>query len=424
MTPAQASAPRPPFEVYSVHFDFPGGQAIHLRDPATDRFVGENPEWVTGLPGRSVAYVRGMTPRVQVVFRGSPEKNGEYIIWAEEPVCRIGEARITLSFDPSSGLSVPVPFAFSGPLPNRIGIHSFDLEWYACDPATPAIRQAAGSSSHEVCTTWRPMTPNSGQWLKEWVYSPLVQWTSRWAAGADDERAICDAIIRNVASSGLRYGIRAQDVRDMLLCGGGMCGIWFQMFQQMTHCQGVFVHRRSFRVDWRALPTGEERWCAIVIKSGGLNQSEPTHAPAQFRDHDGPLAEVGTAKLTLRSERRYRFWGLRGGWDDGHCINFLEHGGRVVLYDACFGIGPVEIDGPLPPADNSVWGGVQLASFKARYLDAAVDYMLGSLYNGGQLWRSGRGSLFSVERIGVTVRTSQIPETDGGIDGLTFFWLG
>ena len=102
-----------------------------------------------------------------------------------------------------------------------------------------------------------------------------------------------------------------------------------------------------------------------------------------FRDHDGPFADVGTAALTVRVERRYRFWGMRGAWYDGHCINFLEHAGRLYLYDACFGAGPFEIDGPLPPDDNSVWGGRQLASFKAQYLDAAVDYMLGSLYNGG-----------------------------------------
>jgi len=331
---------------------------------------------------------------------------------------------VALAFDPISGLSAAVPITFSGPLPNVIGVHDLNLDWYSCDPSSQTDRHVVGTSSLDVCTTWRAMTPNGGQRLEEWVYGPLVQWTSRWAAGVGDERAICDAIILNVASSGLRYGIGAQDVRDMLRRGGGMCGIWFQMFQQMAHCQGVFVHRRFFRVHWRPLLTGEERWCAIVIKSGGLNQPEPTHPPAHFRDHDGPLGEVGAAALALRSERRYRFWGLRGGWGDGHCINFLEHAGRLYLYDACFGVGPIEIDGPLPPADNTVWGGGQLASFKARYLDAAVDYMLGSLYNGGQLWRAAPGSRFSPERLGVTARTSQIPEADGGIDGVTFGWLG
>ncbi len=38
-----AALPVAPFDVYSVHFDFPGGQAIRLRDPVTDLFVGGAP---------------------------------------------------------------------------------------------------------------------------------------------------------------------------------------------------------------------------------------------------------------------------------------------------------------------------------------------------------------------------------------------
>jgi hypothetical protein len=424
MTPAQAPAPRPPFEVYSVHFNFVGGQAIPLRDPMTDRIVGENPEWVTGQSSRPVAYVRGITPRVQVVFRGTPKEDGSYLVGAVGPLLGVDQASVTLAFDSVSGLTAAIPLSLSGPLPDVIGVHNVSLDWYACDLAAPETQQSLGSSLHEVCTTWRPLIPDSNQWLEDWVYSPLVQWTSRWAAGAGDERQICDAIIRNVASSGLQYGIGAWKIRDMLLRGGGMCGAWYYMFQQMAHSQGVFVHRRFFRVHWRQLQNGEERWCALVIRSGGLNRPRPSHPLATFRDHDGSLADVRTATLAQRTEYRYRFWGMRGQFADGHCINFLQHDGRLVLYDACFGLGPVEIDGPLPPDDGSIWGSQQLASFKARYLDNAVDYMLGSLYNSGSLWRSSRGTSFALEQLGVTVRTAQIPETDNGIDGLTFGWAG
>ncbi len=266
------------------------------------------------------------------------------------------------------------------------------------------------------------MVSNPAQRLLPWAYAVLVKWTCQWAAGCDDEKAICDAIIQNLASSGLQYGIGEHQVREMLIRGGGMCGGWYMMFQQMAHIQGVFVHRRRFLVHWRTLPNGEEWWCALVIRAGGLNQSVPTHNASQYRDHDGPLSDVGIATLAVRAERRYRFWGMRGAWYDGHCINFLEHAGRLYLYDACFGAGPFEIDGPLPPDDNSVWGGRQLASFKAQYLDCAVDYMLGSMYNNGHLWRAYRGTNSTPESIGVTVKTSQIPETDGVIDGLTFGW--
>ncbi len=408
--------------IHSVHFDFPGGQAIRLRDHTIDSVLGLTPEWEAGGRSELVAYVRGTSPQLRAVFRGTPAANGSYTIGAQGTHSDLAEQQVDLVFDAGTGLSQPVMFAFADPLPDVIGRHQMAFEWYALDHADPSQRRPASNTSHVVCTTWRTMVPNPAQRLLPWAYARLVEWTSEWAVGCDDEKAICDAIINNLASSGLRYGFGVQNVREMLRQGAGMCGIWYQMFQQMAHCQGVFVHCRSFRVHWRSLPTGEEKWCALVIRSGGLNQSEPTFPPTSFRDHDGPLADVGTAALTLRVERRYRFWGMQGAWYDGHCINFLEHAGRLYLYDACFGAGPFEIDGPLPPDDYSVWGGRQLASFKAQYLDAAVDYMLGSLYNGGHLWRSRRGSASVRESIGVTVRTAQIPETDGGIDGLTFGW--
>ena len=57
-------------------------------------------------------------------------------------------------------------------------------------------------------------------------------------------------------------GCSERRVREMLIRGGGMCGGWYLMFQQMAHVQGVFVHRRCFLVHWRTLPNGEESWCA------------------------------------------------------------------------------------------------------------------------------------------------------------------
>ena len=66
-----------------------------------------------------------------------------------------------------------------------------------------------------------------------------------------------------LALSGLRYGVSERRVRQMLIRGGGMCGGWYLMFQQMAHIHGVFVHRRCFLVHWRTLPNGEESWCAL-----------------------------------------------------------------------------------------------------------------------------------------------------------------
>ena len=63
-----AVPPIAPFEVHSVHFDFPGGQAIKLRDPVTDRFIGATPEWEAGGRNELVAYVQSTRPEMLVVF--------------------------------------------------------------------------------------------------------------------------------------------------------------------------------------------------------------------------------------------------------------------------------------------------------------------------------------------------------------------
>lgn len=58
MTAVQGIAPAP-FQVHSVHFDFPGGQAIRLRNHATDLVLGLTPEWDTSGRNELAAYVRG-----------------------------------------------------------------------------------------------------------------------------------------------------------------------------------------------------------------------------------------------------------------------------------------------------------------------------------------------------------------------------
>jgi hypothetical protein len=253
-----------------------------------------------------------------------------------------------------------------------------------------------------------------------------MEWTCQWASGQDDEKAICDAIFNNLSSSGLRYGVNAHSIRDLLLIGGGMCGAWYKAFQQMAQCQGVFVYRRRFLVDWRQMAGGEEQWCAIVLRNGGLNQAGPTPSASEFHDHNGafPIPTGTTAPISTVTEPRYRFWGLPGYWYDGHCINFLEYQGRIYLYDACFGFGSVEIQSSLPPDNLAVaQGGAALAPFRAAYLDGAVDFMLGTIWNGATLLRSVFVPPPGLPpENGMTVRTANIPQTVGGADGLTFRW--
>lgn len=393
---------------------------------ASNAAVGAAPEWVDA-PRREqpAAFVRNSRPCVRAVFRGTPACDGVYSVGADGGPFQLEERRVSLAFSPATGLSQAVDLRARRRLPDRIGVHDGQLDWFARTPVDSLYGLPAGTSRHRIYTTWQAPTANHARGLPSWAYRQLMDWTCRWCAGQTDEFAICNAIIREVGTSGLSYGVRAHNIREMLNAGGGMCAGWYQMFQHMAHCQGVFVHRRRFIVHWRPMPRNEVMWCAIVIKSGGLNQPHPTHGPSTFHDNDTTFPVDLPVGLQTRTERRYRFRGVPIDpilYGDGHCINFLEYRGRRYLYDAYFARGPVEIDSPLPPDNHSILGGAELSSFKARYLDSAVDYMLGSLYNG-----SGPGSVFhrtTNATNGMTVRTDLIPDVAGTIPGVTFYWGG
>ncbi len=425
-SPTTASVPpAAPFEVYSVHFQFPG-DAIELRNPATNLALGASPEWVAGVRDEMAAFVRGTRPHMRVVFRGAPAADGIYTIGADGVPIQVEERPVTLTFDPGTNLSNPEVFRASGALPDQIGVHATKLDWYVREQPAPSHCPPAGTSTHRICTTWRAMTPLPLQGLQRWVYKPLMEWTCAWAAGQDDEKDICDAIIAGSRASRLRYGepLRVRDVRNVLLNQGGMCGEWYHVFQQMAHCQGVFVHRRAFLVHWREdAATGEARWCAIVVCRGGMNQPHPTHGESDFHDSDVAYPAGNQVPVVARRAQRYQFFGSPGNYDDGHCINFLEYRGRLFLYDASFGVGPIEIEAPLPVPDlNSPVGGAALASFKERYLDDAVDYMLGSIDNVDRFYRCSDPRPGVLGENGMTVRTRIIPETANGDDCLTFLW--
>ncbi len=410
---------RTPFAVHSVHFCFLGSPAILLKDPATDEILGDAPEWCAE-PTRNepAAYVRATLAPLRVVFRGDPECDGVYNVGAGGSPVQVEERRLALAFDPATGLSPPVDLVMRNRLPDRVGVHSVTLEWFGRSPADSPLSILLAPTVHRICTTWRPLQARRADRLDNWVYKQLAEWTCEWAAGVDNEKAICDAIITNLPRSRLRYGVDEWYVREMLLGGGGWCGGWYQLFQQLAHCQGVFVHRRCFLVDWREQPSGEALWCALVIRAGGLNQPRPTHSASTFHDNDTEYPITGPVPLSIRHEERYRFWGQPGDYQDGHCINFLEYRGALYLYDACFCVRPVKIDAPFSPDDYSILGGANLSSFKAEYLDSAVAYMLGTLYNGGILHRSDH----VLQTNGMTVRTGLIPALVRGNAGLTFYW--
>src|SRR5580704_5996182 len=87
-----------PFEVYSVHFNFPGGQAIRLRDHATNEFLGLTPEWVTSGSNDPIAYVRGASPQIRVVFQRVTASDGSYTVGAGGSHSAVEEQQVDLAF--------------------------------------------------------------------------------------------------------------------------------------------------------------------------------------------------------------------------------------------------------------------------------------------------------------------------------------
>lgn len=401
-----------PFEIYSIQFNYDKSEAIPLKDPASDAFVHAQPEWIRGTRNEPAAYVRGKLPHIKVVFRKLPGfVGGKYAVGAIGNLGGVRRKQFVPAFKPS-GLSSPVDFELMWPLPGEIGKHSVSLEWYARRATAASVPTLFDTTGHTLCTTWQAMTPNPSQDLETWVYKQPMLWTSEWAAGKNNEKEICDAIIANLPKSGLKYGVSGWAVRDMLNGGGGMCGGWYKMFPHVAHCQGVFVDRRCYLVDVRSVANGETKWKAIVIRSGGLNQPQPTHGAATFQDVNAQYPINSATPISTVTEKRYRFWGP----NDGHCINFLRYNQKVYLYDASFGTGPFEIS-PFGtpddlPAIGSNIGGMELASFKQAYLNGAVDYMLGVLRDPASALRD------------LTVKTQIIPDLLGTGKEITFNWYG
>lgn len=430
-----------PFTIHSIGFAHASSQhAIPLRRPDTHGFI-TSPEWVAGTSNEPIAYVRGAKPTIRVVFR----RRGRSVARGSQCVnVTIGarghggpsiEARkLRLRFN-AKGLSGAYQFTLAERLPRSIGRLKLRLEWHA---TFPDKRVFLGPTEHEVLLAWkRPVEAVSwhshsevaaarpGELAGRWTYVPIMRWACTWAAGKDNEKTICDAIIANVSQSKLKYAVAAWTVRAMMQLGGGYCGGWYRMFQALAGSQGVTVMRRTFLVDWPAVETEQLKWCAIVVRNPGINRAIPQDVNSEYHDaNTDPLSRCRVKKV---KQRRYRFWGSPGKQADGHCINFLKHEGRYYLYDACFFTRGIHLRNFRPPPTSlarplPVRG---LGSFKHDYLNRAVDHMLGSVKAGGDLYRcivpNPHEPGFQHRHVynGLTVRTELIPV---GESGLAFYW--
>jgi hypothetical protein len=428
-----ATMPKPgsgaPVSPFSVHFRFPGSSAIALRDVVRDIEIGVTPEWIAGTDSDAdppiAAFVRGSSIAITVTFlRGLDVQDGgaetmTLVIGATGSPAGVIEQTVTLTFD-LNGRSDEHQFTIDGIVSADVGTTTLVLDWYV--KPTVGAQRSIGTSVHPLCFTWKPMVPNAAEGLPDWTYDRVVKWTSAFAAGAADDKDVCDRVFAHLHQTGLKYGVAGWTPRQMILGEGGMCGGWYQLFQVMMHSQGVFIEKSAFLVDWQTFPGSTDvRWNAIVVSAGGINQPMPTVAATEF--HDLATFPIPTpATLTNVTAERYRFWGQDGGWGDGHAINFFESNGTLFLYDASFSLGPIALTMPLPPP-GTVLGGADLADFVAKYLNQAVSHMLGSFTVNGQFMSSVMPAGAAPGRNGVSIVTAALPTMIDATPAITFKWI-
>ncbi|MBN1204742.1 MAG: hypothetical protein JXB05_07440 [Myxococcaceae bacterium] len=408
-----------PLELLSLHFQYPGSPAIPLRDPETEELLGARPEWIRGKRSEPAAYVRGTLPVVRATFfvrtssAQAPPRMRLCILGEQGQLAEVAQFTPAQS---TSYVSPPLTLMLAQPLPDRIGRHTLKLNWFVLwegEEGNPC-QASLGTTTHDVCTTWKRMTPRSEEQLSEWAYTPLMLWASEWCAGAEDEKAICDAIIRGLPRSGLRYGLPNWSVREMLLDGGGLCGGFYLLFQQLAHCQGVHVERRlallKYGEEW---PPGEFPSVAMVSSRPGVGNAYPLQqasAIGQFNDCREVFPPQVLSELCSSVSQRYTFCVSKSVKLNGHAINFLRYRGGLYVYDASFLLGGIQVDMELPPERGRVAGNQQ-RSFLLQYL-ARVWSLLGSMTVQGVRFEANDQTC---QPSGVTVSAYLLP-------GVSFFW--
>jgi hypothetical protein len=344
-----------------------GSSAIGLKTRAEEKDVTlSSPEYVNDAKNEPAAYVRNSAMTVQAKFEAVNPVN-EVIVWAEGSLGGLSKRIVDFGGTTSSPT---VSFTALKNLPDKIGVNRIRWRWKY--KTSTGVTKDMGETSHVIYTTLKEP-------LSVPVYKELIAWTSDWAAGKDNEKQIADAMIRKLWRSGLTYGVGAWTTGEMLDKGGGMCGGWSRMFADMAAAHGISVSQRCFILQGDAAPP-EGKWVDIVIKAPGLNLSEPTVDPSDWKDVDNKLAYpyplyLGDSSkkddVTCVTEKRWAF----SSPYDGHCIDFLEYDGKVYLYDPSFGTGPFNNTFTSVPTGSMT--GTALSGFRKNYHDRAIDYMHG-----------------------------------------------
>ena len=388
-----------PISIKSVEFQ----ECIPLREPdvGEDCGCGSTPQSHKNKHP-FVAYVRGSNIQIKVDFYlHQPALGNQFTISASGTMGGVKPEIVNFENN-----QVTAIFSLATHLSTEIGVHNYILNWVAKRRnGTEEECFTLSQTAHTICTTWKQIAPCTQDGLDMWAYAPLMLWTCHWASGAkQDDKAVCDALLLNLSKTGLCYGGLGNSdlsVPCLLHCGEGLCGAWHNMFQHLAHCQGIYVHKRGFRLDYQefspdegnkcvAFPEGATQkqilWNTAVISHNGLNQPKPDQQERLFHENDDrfPIPVGQPAKITKHQANRYLFSTTLQG--DTHAFNFLVgENGRLYLYDPCFFTAPFELimELPEPNPDKSITKD-NLAYFKQNYLDYLLSHLIGTIYNGSR----------------------------------------
>jgi len=366
----EAAGAGPQIVPYLINFNWgPGSGAITMYDPCTYSPI-LTPEFnlSTGL-NNPAAYVRGAHLEIKVKWYVRWGTVTEAMVGAKGSLGGLPATLVTFSGSTSDWITMSPP----DPLPDEIAVNEVSWTWGYKIGADPVRK--IGTSTHAIYgLNAAPITSP--------VYRPLVEWTTDWCLGLpDDDKAIADAIMAGFAATGvIKYGASGWDTAEILCSRDGMCGGMKEVFYDACGTQGVHVARSCYILK-DADSGAEYKWNSMIIFSAGVGRTEPTFSSQKIREVDAvypcPLYlgdSSSSDDVFVETRRAYEFFAPY----DGHCINFLEYGGNLYLYDLSFGTGPWPDTFTALPYGNK--SGTQLYGFRENYMNTALDYMRGQIY--------------------------------------------
>ena len=195
---APIKAPRPPFEIHSIQFNYDGSAAIRLKDHLAGSPV-PLPEYVKVVRNKPAAYVMGTLPHVKVVLKKLPGfVGGAYAIGATGNLGGVRRKTVTPVFDPS-GLCNPIDLELMWPLPATVGKPDVTFNWYARQSPGPAIPVSVGATSHRLyLVVAKPTQP----WVTEIPWIAALEIACDWAAGAATVDAAATLITKGYYNCG------------------------------------------------------------------------------------------------------------------------------------------------------------------------------------------------------------------------------